>query len=167
MTPFMRMRVIFSMLAAMLCLQSPAAEVPGLGVDVFRKIVKEQKGNVVFSPASLEGVLRLLEQGARGETLKELHLLSMPERLIPSAMSPAEANALFVDDALKLKPGIKVDEVIPTPLLTDAVRSADMVNDWAKENTRGMIPSIIKPSDLQGNPCMMIAANAIALEEKW
>ena len=64
MTGFMRARVIFSMLAAMLCLQSPAAEVPGLGVEVFRKIVKEQKGNVVFSPVSMEGVLRLLEQGA-------------------------------------------------------------------------------------------------------
>ena len=163
----MRMRTIFPMLAAMLCLHAPAAEVPGLGVDVFRQVVKEQKGNVVFSPASMEGVLRLLEQGARGETLKELHLLSMPERLEPSAMSPAEANALFVDDALKLKPGIKVDEVIPTPLLSDAVRSAGMVNGWAKEKTRGMIPSIIKSSDLQGNPCMMIAANAIAFEEKW
>ena len=78
------MHAIFPMLAAMLCLHAPAAEVPGLGVDVFRQVVKEQKGNVVFSPASMEGVLRLLEQGACGETLKELHLLSMPERLAPS-----------------------------------------------------------------------------------
>ena len=145
------MRAIFPMLAAMLCLHAPAAEVPGLGVDVFRQVVKEQKGNVVFSPASMEGVLRLLEQGARGETLKELQCLSMPARLAPSAMSPAEANALFVDDSLKLKPGIKVDEVIPAPLLSDAVRSAVMVNGWAKEKTRGMIPNIIKSSDLQQN----------------
>ena len=167
MTMLMRMRLIFSLLAAMVCLPVSAVELPGLGVDVFRQVVKEQKGNVVFSPASLEGVLRLLKQGARGETLKELQSLSMPARLSPSAMTPAEANALFVDDALKLKPGIKVDEVISTPLLSDAVRSAEMVNDWANEKTRGMIPSIIEPSDLQGNPCMMIAANAIAFEEKW
>lgn len=167
MTMLMRMRMIFSMLATMVCLPVSAMEVPALGVDVFRQVVKEQKGNVVFSPASVEGVLRLLKQGARGETLKELQGLSMPVRLSPSAMTPAEANALFVDDALKLKPGIKVDEVISTPLLSDAKKSAEMVNDWANEKTRGMIPSIIEPSHLQGNPCMMIAANAIAFEEKW
>lgn len=161
------MRFILSALMTMAFLPATASETPGFALDMFRQVVQEQKGNVVFSPASLEGVLRLLKQGARGETLRELDSLSMPERVSPSAMSPAEANALFVDKSLALKPGIKVDAVIPAPLMTNAVKSADMVNAWADEKTRGMIPSIIKPADLQGGQCAMIAANAIALEEKW
>ncbi|MBR3695091.1 MAG: hypothetical protein IKL98_02490, partial [Akkermansia sp.] len=35
---------------------------------MFSTLAKEQKSNVVFSPASLEGVIHLLQQGARGET---------------------------------------------------------------------------------------------------
>ena len=143
------MRFILSALMTMAFFPAPASETPGFALDMFRQVVQEQKGNVVFSPASLEGVLRLLKQGARGETLRELDSLSMPERISPSAMSPAEANALFVDKSLELKPGIKVDEVIPAPLMTNAVKSADMVNAWADEKTRGMIPPICRAVNAQ------------------
>lgn len=154
-------------LLSLVLLPDAAAETPGFAVDMFRHVVQEQPGNVVFSPASVEGVLRLLKQGARGETARELEQLRMPQRSLTSGMQVAEANALFVDKSLQLKPGIKVDEVIPTPLCSDVVKSADMVNAWADKNTRGMIPAVIEPADLAGGDCKLLAANAIALEEKW
>ena len=163
----MKIRAVLTTLLSALMLPVAAVETPDFGLDMFRELVKEQKGNVVFSPASLEGVLRLLQQGARGETARELEQLRMPARFLPSAMQPAEADALFVDEKWKLKPGINVDAVIPAPLMSDAGKAAAMVNAWASEKTRGMIPSIIKPTDLAGKDCCMIAANAIALEEKW
>lgn len=163
----MKIRAALTAFLCLLMVPVQAAERPDFAFDMFRQVVEAQRGNVVFSPLSVEGVLRLLQQGARGETAVELARLRMPERSMPVAMQPAQADAIFIDKSWKLKPGIKVDEIIPAPLMSDAKASADMVNGWAEDKTRGMIPSIIKPSDLAGNNCCMIAANAIALEEKW
>ena len=64
-------------------------------VQVFSVLAAGQEGNIVFSPASLEAVLRLLQQGARGDTAAELAALPMGKAGIRTAMTPAEANALF------------------------------------------------------------------------
>ena len=46
-------------------------------VQMFRTLAAQHEGNFVFSPASPEGVLRTLKQGARGTTAAELNALSM------------------------------------------------------------------------------------------
>lgn len=44
-------------------------------INIFREIIREQPGNVIFSPASLESLLRLVRQGACGRTAAELDAL--------------------------------------------------------------------------------------------
>ena len=46
-------------------------------VQMFRTQAAQHEGNFVFSPASLEGVLHSLKQGASGTTTAELNALSM------------------------------------------------------------------------------------------
>ena len=50
-------------------------ESDAFALQAFRHLLAEQQGNVVFSPAGLEGVLKLLQQGARGKVEAELAAL--------------------------------------------------------------------------------------------
>lgn len=145
---------------------APCPQTDSFAIQMFSMLAETQKGNFVFSPASLEGVLRLLQQGARGTTATELAALPMGKQGVKTAMNPAEANALFTADGFKLKPGIKTDEVIPTPFATNPQRAAQTINSWAKDNTQGLIPSIISADDIDVNT-RLVAANAIYLKEKW
>lgn len=72
--------------------------------NLFRAVVREQQGNVVFSPDSAEKLLLLLQSGAAGRTRAQLDALPYGKRGVSCAMQVESANALFADDALKLKP---------------------------------------------------------------
>lgn len=135
-------------------------------VQVFSVLAAGQEGNIVFSPASLEAVLRLLQQGARGATAAELAALPMGKVGIRTAMTPAEANALFVAERLTLNPGVRADEVLKVPFATAPDKAASIINRWADCKTRGLIPSIVSPHDLSPTTAL-VAANAIYLKEKW
>lgn len=149
---------------------SPQAAVPArvqedaFALQVFRHLLTEQKGNVIFSPAGLEGVLKLLQQGARGKTAAELAALPMGRAAGPSGMQVAEATALFAAESLRLKPGVAADTVQRAPFETDAAKAAAIINAWADRKTRGMIPRL--ELDL-GRDTRLVAASAIALDEKW
>ncbi len=144
----------------------PCPETDSFAVQVFSVLAEAQQGNVVFSPASLEGVLHLLQQGACGATAAELAALPMGKQGVRTAMTPAEASALFIAEQLTLKPGIKVDDVLKAPFATDSQQAAKLINNWAKSHTQGLIPSIVSPRDLPATTAL-VAANAIYLKEKW
>lgn len=144
----------------------PEVATDSFAVEMFSTLAKEQKGNFVFSPAGLENVLRLLQQGARGTTAAELNALPMGKPGIKSAMNPAEASALFLAEDFKLKTDIKVDSIFSVPFATNADSAASDINDWAKENTRELIPSVISAKDIDSST-RMVAAGAIYLKEKW
>ena len=97
-------------------------------VQMFSTLAKTQQGNLVFSPASLEAVVRLLQQGARGETAAELAALPMGKTGIPTTITPIEANALFIADSLRLSPDISADEVFLVPFGTNNAKAADFIN---------------------------------------
>ncbi len=135
-------------------------------VQVLSMLAAGHEGNVVFSPASLEAVLRLLQQGARGATAAELAALPMGKAGIRTAMTPAEANALFVSEQLSLNPGVRADEVLKVPFATAPDKAAAIINRWADCKTQGLIPSIVSPRDISPTTAL-VAANAIYLKEKW
>lgn len=148
----------------------PAQEAPAavqsdaFALQAFRHLLTEQKGNVVFSPAGLEGSLKLLQQGARGKVAEELAALPVGKQEGQSAMQVTDASALFVAEDLKLKPGVKVDGVIRAPFATDEEKAKQIINEWAHRNTRGMIPSV--DAGIRKDT-RLVAATVIALEEKW
>lgn len=145
---------------------SPCRETDSFAVQTFAALAASQKGNFVFSPAGLESVLRLLQQGAGGNTAAELAALPMGKAGVRTAMSPAEPSALFIAEHFTLKPGVKVDEVARVPFSSAPDRAVKMINGWAERKTRGLIPSIISVQDISPNTAL-VAANAIYLKEKW
>ena len=144
----------------------PCAETDSFAVQLFSVLAAAQQGNIVFSPASLENVLRLLQQGARGSSAAELAALPMGKQGVRSAMNPAEASALFISEQLTLKPGVQADDVLKAPFATAPHQAAKLINDWSARRTRGLIPSIVSAQDLPPTTAL-VAANAIYLKEKW
>lgn len=135
-------------------------------LQVFRALASSQQGNVIFSPASLEGLLHLLKQGSKGQTSRELSALPMGQQDVPTTMQVTEASALFLNKDVQLKPGIKADAILPAPFSSDPALAADTINHWVHQSTKGMVPSLIKASDI--SPwTRMVAAQALCLEEKW
>lgn len=141
-------------------------ETDSFAVQVFSALAAAQKNNFVFSPASLEGVLRLLQQGARGATAAELAALPMGKPGVRTAMNPAEANALFISEQIHLNPAIQADDIVKVPFAKAPQKAADTINSWVKSQTRGLIPSVISARDISPNTAL-VAANAIYLKEKW
>ncbi len=138
-----------------------------LAVSLFREVVQEYAGNVVISPKGAEAVLRMLKQGARGEVAAELASLSMGEPDVPTAMQPTEANALFVDESLRLNPDMNQD-AIPAPLTNAPIEAVQQMNAWVGEQTHGRVSELLSTDALKHEePVRMVLANAMVLQEKW
>ncbi len=133
--------------------------------DVFRALAAEKKGNITFSPDSLEAVLALLGELSVGASHEELTALRMGERRVASSLAPERANALFVADHLKLKPSVK-GPLHLAPFATHPAQAAEAINDWCEEKTRGLIPELISESDINPNT-RLVALNALYLKGKW
>lgn len=136
-------------------------------LKLFRETVRQTPGNVAFSPSSLEGVLRMLQSGAQGETAAELASLGLAARP-PFSSVVKEAEALFVDASLEpeLKASPRRHDIITLPRNPKA--AAEQVNSWVSGRTRGMIRHLVSEHNLQGgNPAVMLAVNAVALNARW
>ncbi len=134
-------------------------------LDMFRELAATQGGNIVFSPASLESLLRLLRSCAAGSTRGELNDLSLGKAGVASALQLRSADALFVDEGLALRnPPTGVRRV---PLLRQPDRAAQAVNDWCHEQTEGLITSLVSETGLREEQPAMLALNALYLNERW
>lgn len=131
---------------------------------VFRDLVAETEGNVVFSPASLETVLRMLHEGAAGATRVELETLPLGDTGVQSAMQVKSADALFVAEDLKLKPTAAQD-VRRVPFGTDTAAASEAINAWCREQTQGTIPALVEPHNISDTRLMTV--NAVYLREEW
>jgi len=77
-----------------------------LSLQLLRTLAQESTGNLAFSPAGAENVLRALRQYSAGETLRELDALGIAS---PGTYNVhiEQADGLFVAQKLPLVPGIK------------------------------------------------------------
>ena len=149
--------------AALLAPGGTAEAGDALAANLFRRVVAEQKeGNVVFSPASAEAVLLMLREGAAGQTKAELAALPYGKQGVPSAMRVESANALFVDDSLKLKRVSVPVHRVPFTIAPD--EAANSVNAWCCDKTHGKIPSVF---DAVPPLTRLMAVNAVYLKERW
>ena len=135
-----------------------------LAIGIFRELASKQPGNVVFSPYSMEAVLRLLEQGAGSGTKEMLNNLPMGTPDVPSAMDVQTANALFVASDLKLNGSFR--DLFCCPFTTDSAAAIRQINDWCSTQTRGCIPTLVSEATITPGT-RLVAANAVYLKEAW
>ena len=152
--------------------------------------LRNQSGNLFFSPASISAALAMAYAGARGDTAsamaKTLHFTLPPDRLHPAmgallsgfnAAHPgyqlSVANALwaqrgynFLDDFLKLMNndyGACFNQV-DFKGSTEAARLT--INRWVEQKTANKITDLLQPGALRATT-RLVLTNAIYFKGNW
>jgi serpin B len=160
------------------------------GFHLYHELTKtDATQNVFISPVSIEYALAMVANGARGNTYTQLaHTLGWGD--VPTAEVNAGfhtltnrlmstdpnlqltlANSLWMKDNVTFHPdfvhantqyfGAELRTVnFPDPTTVPAI------NAWAKEKTRGMIPTVLKPHDVD-DLTMLVLINAIYFKGTW
>ncbi|KAL5705113.1 hypothetical protein ACHQM5_023456 [Ranunculus cassubicifolius] len=148
--------------------------------------------NFVLSPCSIQLVISLLANGAKGSTANELLKFLEAENLlqvnsiVPKLVQTltesttgepkiSSLTGLWVDQSLRLNPKFKTDaennfkaraEYVDFQDKTNAKEAMYKVNEWAKKATNGLIKSVI-PEGSFGFPTGLVVANALYFKGTW
>ena len=138
--------------------------------DIIRAVNNNEDGNYLISPYSIEIALAMLKEGASGTTLTELEKV-IPTRNIKTLSVKdriSVANALFIKDAYKDKVKTTFSNALTSKysseILYDKFTKPDVINNWVKTKTYGMINKIIDSMDQE---FVLGLANALAIDVEW
>jgi len=160
-------------------------------VDLYARL-KEQKGNLFFSPYSISSALAMTYAGARGQTAaqmaKVLHFDLEGEKLhqaygeLTSALNAAGkaghfalsvANALwaqkdyqFLPDYLALVEKSYAAKVMEADFKRDAEAARVAINRWVEDVTRDKIKDLI-PKGVLNEMTRLVLTNAIYFKGNW
>jgi len=158
--------------------------------NLFR-IINEQQGgdgSIIVSPISVGYLLGMLHEGADGETRQQINnvlamggsvqdineyfkkIMNEAPSVDPTA-TVKTANCIFVISGYSLIPQYRDDMRNYYSALAEAVGYSgesivDIINNWCKRNTDGMIPEILKKGELNPNRVMYLL-NAVYFKASW
>lgn len=145
------------------------------GKDNFEyKFVKEvfkdkNNSNKLVSPYSLNIALDMLKDGSNGTTYETINkVVDTTPKIININKHLSVSNALLVNEGERnsilesYQTGIKSKYDADTLYFNDS-NAADIVNNWVKQKTNGMIDSILNP----GESMMLGLGNTIYLDVDW
>lgn len=131
---------------------------------------KMKHKNYMVSPYSVEIALSMLREGTDHDTKEELDRI-VPERKIKTLNVYDRvnvANALFIKDIYKQDVLSQYTDIMKSEynaeILYDKFQTPDVINNWAKRETNGMIKKVVDSMDPQ---FVIGLANAVAMEEDW
>lgn len=130
--------------------------------------------NVIYSPLSIKYALKLLVEGAEGDTKTQIENLIKDEEItkyknIKDVLSLA--NAVYIREEYK-------DTILDTytdtvkdnydaEVLYDEFKDAKNVNSWIEDKTFGIIKDLLKDNQVQNPNLRMILINALAIDMEW
>jgi len=140
--------------------------------DYNLKIIKQLsiEDNYAISPYSIEIALQMLKAGAAGNTYDEIHNLIGDRniKVINGGDKISVANAVFIKEEYKsqIEDNFtkKLKNDYSAEVLYDAFTTPKVINDWVKENTKGMIDKIL--DDISADFVLGLA-NAVAIDVQW
>lgn len=160
-----------------------------MGFNLFRELSNGEKGNVFFSPTSLNMALGMTYNGAAGQTATGIAkamslgklmpddtnmgnkaLLDMLKKADPSVELNI-VNGIWVDNKCLVLPAF-IDtnkaaygaEIANMDLTTPA--AAKPINEWIAKGTKNKINNLLKPGDFNINTDMVLA-NAVYFKGRW
>jgi len=159
--------------------------------DLYARL-KEQKGNLFFSPYSISSALAMTYAGARGDTAAQmaqvLHVDLAPDKLhaaygaLTGSLNAAGkagyfelaiANALwaqkgypFIPEYLALVEKAYAAKVLEADFQKDAEAARTTINRWVEDQTRDKIKDLIPPGVLN-DLTRLVLTNAIYFKGNW
>lgn len=136
--------------------------------------LENNKQNMIYSPLSIKYALKMLNEGANGDTKAQIEKVIGDLNLtqydnIDDILS--FANALYIrneyvehvkKDFLKL-----IEEKYNADIAYDDFNSASNVNKWIERKTLGKIKNILSDEVVQNSDSKMLLINALAIDMKW
>ena len=170
-------------LAAPLCAK-PAPSANQFAFDLFKRL--PAKGNLFFSPFSIDSALQMVQLGARGETASQistvLHLGVTGDSLGPLTTElnrPSKdfklsvANRLWAQKTYALLPAYLETvrrEFAAQPEVLDFARAAEparlTINAWVETSTQGKIKDLLGPGTVTPDT-RLVLTNAIYFKGSW
>ncbi|MCI4385513.1 hypothetical protein PGIGA_G00051270 [Pangasianodon gigas] len=160
-----------------------------LGLQVFLQMVQEKPHeNVVLSPHGVASILGILLPGAHGNTKQQLLSglrynkkgpYKMLRKLHKALTSKANTNFIVIANALFPQEGFNIHTNFLTTnrdnFLCDShtlnynnpQQSADFINGWIKNRTKGHIHSLLKPDMLDPSLTRLVVVNSIYFKGMW
>ncbi|KAF4085850.1 hypothetical protein AMELA_G00099770 [Ameiurus melas] len=158
-----------------------------LGLHVFLQMVQEKPHeNVVLSPHGVASILGILLPGAHGNTKQQLlsglrynkkgpdkMLRKLHKALTSKANTNFIANALFPQEGFNIKRNflttIRYNYLCDSHALnySNPQKSADYINGWIKNHTKGHIQSLLKPDMLDPSLTRLVVVNSIYFKGMW
>jgi len=152
---------------------------------------RREAANLFFSPLSASLALTMVLNGARSETYRQmanalgygeqpieainsenallLHLLRSPDPKTETLV----ANSLWVQQGFSLMPSFLQAcqkhyeaEVDTVDFGQDREGAAQRINDWVKQNTKGLIPKLFEPTDFDALT-RLVVVNTLYFKGKW
>ena len=137
---------------------------------LIKTINKNENGNYLISPYSIEVALNMLKEGSNSTTYNELNKI-LPSNKIANLNIKnriSVANAVFVksmyQDNIKKDFISTVKNKYNSEILFVEFNPPDVINDWVKKKTFGMLDKLID----EVNPDFVMGlANALAIDVEW
>ncbi len=157
-----------------------------VAIDLFKLLETDTQKNIFFSPFSILTAMTMTYEGARGNTALEMEkALGIPSeddarrlglKNITDSLTSENlnyelnvANALWIRDDYKVSPEYADIVNIHYDGVADSFdsKSADKINKWANDSTRGKIPKIISNDVLSDKDLKVIITNAVYFNASW
>ena len=137
--------------------------------DLYFLQLENERENKVYSPLSIKYALLMLEEGANGETKKQISniLGTYNIKKYPNSSNMSFANALFIRDTYK--DSIKSSYVntlskkYNADVIYDSFSTPDVLNSWVSEKTFKLINNMADDISTED----FILTNALAIDMEW
>jgi serpin B len=155
---------------------------------LFRTINEQKKGSTIVSPISVSYVLGMLNEGAGGETRRQItdvlglggsvqeinqyfkKMMDEAQSVDPS-VTLKNANCIYFKLGKSINPQFKADMQNYYDAHVEAINFnsgniVNKINDWCKSHTDGKIPELLKKGELHPNRRMYLL-NAVYFNASW
>ncbi|XP_054838630.1 glia-derived nexin [Eublepharis macularius] len=160
-----------------------------IGIQVFNQVVKTRpKDNVVVSPHGIASVLGMLQLGADGKTKKQLTTVmrysvngvgKVLRKINKAIVSKKNKDVVTIANAVFAKSGLKMEvpfvsrnnDVFQCSVknvdFMDQNSASDTINQWVKNETKGMINSVLTPDGIDSALTRLVLVNAVYFKGLW
>lgn len=137
----------------------------------FLKMENEEK-NMIYSPLSIKYALKMLQEGAGGNTLSQIEKVTNNLSLTKYQnidKNLSLANGLFIKDTFfsRVKPEYSslLASQYNAEIIQDKFENANNINKWIDNKTLGIIKKMLEDNNVTG--AEMILVNALAIDMEW
>jgi len=139
----------------------------------FLKMENEKK-NMLYSPLSIKYALKMLEEGADGNTYDEISNTignSTLTKYTNIGENLSLANGLFIKDSFYSNVSLEfintLKELYDAEIKKDEFKNANNANQWIEDKTLGIIKNMLSDDMVQNPGSVMLLINALAIDLQW